>query len=581
MTTNDTGDRNGQTPPTAPRKLLREYEKVKLDLAGLIRDVITPQETDEHLRDEGQELLARLAEDRFNVAVVGRFSRGKSSLMNAVLGTDRLPTGILPLTSVLTMVRYGSSERVLVYFGHSSLPREIPLDQLPEYVTQEGNPGNSKRVAFVEVQIPSETLRRGFSFVDTPGLGSPIAASTDITAGFFPEMDAVVIVTSFEAALSSEEIDFIRQAVQGARKTFLVINKQDLASGEERDKVIRYVEERVADEVGAADIRVFAVSARDGLAAKLASDAQKLEKSGLPEFEQELVDFMISEKNVQVLLLTCRRLFELAARAGISSDARIPTRAREIQGELQSYGARKPAAATPASTAASLGSVQVQLEQSCPICGEVVSRVFDFFSRYQYQLATSREAQAAHVADGGFCPMHTWQYNQIASPRGVCASYAPFLDAVARQLRSLSGKAASVEDLLSGLAGLAETHPKCRACEVQDAAEEGALAKLATEMTEGGEKDSRKLPILCFLHLPAFLARLTDPEMARELISQQAEVCERVSENMQRQVLKFDARRRALLSDEERRAHLHGLMIMAGHRRVAAAGIETEDLWRG
>ena len=66
-----------------------------------------------------EDLFARLAEDRFNIAVVGQFSRGKTSLMNAMLGTDRLPTGIVPLTSVITTVQYGPKERaVLEYEGN-------------------------------------------------------------------------------------------------------------------------------------------------------------------------------------------------------------------------------------------------------------------------------------------------------------------------------------------------------------------------------------------------------------------------------------------------------------------------------
>jgi hypothetical protein len=56
--------------------------------------------------------VSRLAEDRFTVVVAGRFNRGKSSLMYAVLGMDRLPTGIVPRASVITNVRYGTSERV-------------------------------------------------------------------------------------------------------------------------------------------------------------------------------------------------------------------------------------------------------------------------------------------------------------------------------------------------------------------------------------------------------------------------------------------------------------------------------------
>ncbi len=569
------GDRKEWTSPTAPRSLLREYDKVKLELAGLIREVIAQETADEGTRNEGQELLARLAEDRFNVAVAGRFSRGKTSLMNAVLGTDRLPTGILPLTSVITMVRYGSGERALVHYENSYLPHEISLEQIPDYVTQDGNPGNRKGVDHVEVQIPSETLRRGFSFVDTPGLGSPIAANTAITAGFFPEMDAVVVVTSFEAALSTEEMEFLRHAVQGDRKTFLVINKQDLVTGEERDKVLRYVEERLIGEVGDADIGVFAVSARDGLHGKQEGDARKLLDSGLPEFEQELVLFLASEKREQVLALACRRLLDVAARTGISPQAALPSRVREIQGKLPKDGGQEPASGAPSSTAAFLRSDQVRLDRSCPICGEVVKRVFDFLCQYQYRLSTSREAQSAHATDGGFCAMHTWQYEKIASPHGVCTAYAEFLETVAHQLRSMAGKAESAADLSLGIARLAILSPKCKACQVQASAEEDVLSTWLSKVSGTGKNGPQELPLLCFLHLPAFLARIADLELARKLMERQAEICERVSENMQRSALKHDARRRALLSDEERRAHLQGLMILAGHRRVAAAGTDT------
>jgi predicted GTPase len=64
-----------------------------------------------------RDLFARLAEDRFNLAVVGRFSRGKSSLMNAILGSERLRTGVVPLTSVITTVTYGSQERMTLFPG--------------------------------------------------------------------------------------------------------------------------------------------------------------------------------------------------------------------------------------------------------------------------------------------------------------------------------------------------------------------------------------------------------------------------------------------------------------------------------
>jgi predicted GTPase len=96
---------------------LREYERAKFELAEILRSLATlckdrPHEEQGRLR----ELFARLAEDRFNLVVVGRFSRGKTSLMNAILGTDRLPTGIVPLTSVITTVAYGSKEQVIISY---------------------------------------------------------------------------------------------------------------------------------------------------------------------------------------------------------------------------------------------------------------------------------------------------------------------------------------------------------------------------------------------------------------------------------------------------------------------------------
>jgi len=561
--------RNERTLAALPQGLLREYDKAKLELAGLVRDVRTQAGADEYVRSECEELLARLAEDRFNVAVVGRFSRGKTSLMNAVLGTDRLPTGVLPLTSVITIVCYGSSERALVYHAPGSFPYEISLDRIPDYVTQEGNPGNCKGVHHVEMQIPSEALRRGFSFVDTPGLGSTVAANTAITAGFFPEMDAVVVVTSFEAALSAEEIEFLRNAAQGGRKTFLVINKLDLVSEEERDKVLRYIEDTLADVEGTDDIAIFAVSARDGLNAKREIDMRKLLKSGLPEFEQELIRFLASGKAEQVLALGCRRLLDVAAIAGISSHAAIPSRIREILGAVPVQGGQAPACGVTVSPAALLRSDPVRLEPSCPICAEMVTRVLDFLCRCQSRLSNSREARSAHVASGGFCRIHTWQYEEIASPHGVSIAYGELLGALAHQLRGMACQAQSAADLSSGVARLATSSPACNACQAQASAEEEGLSKLSCELSEAGSDESLNLPLLCLPHFRALLSRIADPGLARKLIDRQADVCERVSENMQRAVLKHEARRRALQSEEEIRAHLQGLMIVAGHRRVA------------
>ena len=167
---------------------LRQYERLKSALAEILRSAIMNREQILP-RDEVRALFTRLAEDRFNLVVVGRFSRGKTTLMNAMLGTDRLPTGIVPVTSVITTVSYGTEERVVLHYRDTSLFL-IPIAELAEHVTEQGNPGNVQRIRTAEVQLPAELLRRGFYFIDTPGFGSSIVENARTTEAFLPEADA-------------------------------------------------------------------------------------------------------------------------------------------------------------------------------------------------------------------------------------------------------------------------------------------------------------------------------------------------------------------------------------------------------
>ncbi len=178
---------------------LQQYDHAKSVLAEILRSAtIRTDRIPEAVRNH----FSQLAQDRFNLVVVGRFNRGKTTLMNAMLSTDRLPTGIVPVTSVITTVTYGSEEKVVLYYRHTSLFLEIPISQLAEHITERGNPGNRRGIRTAEVEMPAELLRRGFHFIDTPGLGSSIIENTRTTEAFLPEADAFVLVTSYDSPLS-------------------------------------------------------------------------------------------------------------------------------------------------------------------------------------------------------------------------------------------------------------------------------------------------------------------------------------------------------------------------------------------
>ena len=89
---------------------LRDYQQRRLDLADMLRAVmhVARHHDDAERKREARALLTRLAAGRFRLAVVGQFSRGKIALMNALLGGAYLPMGALPMTSVITTVRYGA-----------------------------------------------------------------------------------------------------------------------------------------------------------------------------------------------------------------------------------------------------------------------------------------------------------------------------------------------------------------------------------------------------------------------------------------------------------------------------------------
>jgi len=300
---------------------LEAYRHEKLQLADVLLSLLHIAEArrDGERSEQIRGISARLAEDRFQLAVVGQFSRGKSTLMNAILGKDYLPTGALPMTSVITTVVYGSRPRAAVWRGDALPPIETPLSELVRYVAQASREREELGVTSALIELPAELLRLGFSFVDTPGVGSAIVANTKATQGFLPQSDAVIFVTSFDSPLSETELAFLRSVRDEVKRIFVVLNKRDLVSDAEASEIQAFVFARLK-EVGIEEPDVFALSARDGLAAKLYGDLQGVLDSGLEVLESELTDYLTTEKARDLLLRVGERANKVVA--SLSSEAR-------------------------------------------------------------------------------------------------------------------------------------------------------------------------------------------------------------------------------------------------------------------
>jgi predicted GTPase len=174
-------------------------------------------------------LARKLDSHAFNLVVAGEFKRGKSTVINALLGANLLPTGVVPLTSVVALMQYGEHPLVTVVFENGQ-ERTVDLDALPEYVTERGNPRNVKGVREVAVSYPAEWLKGGIRLVDTPGIGSVHQHNTDLTFQYLPQADAVIFVASVDQPVSRAELDFLIHIRRYAGKVFCLLNKLDYLS---------------------------------------------------------------------------------------------------------------------------------------------------------------------------------------------------------------------------------------------------------------------------------------------------------------------------------------------------------------
>ncbi|HET7501108.1 MAG TPA: dynamin family protein [Kofleriaceae bacterium] len=191
-------------------------------------------------RDIRTTRIPKLESERFHLVVLGEFNHGKSTFVNALLGSDILPTGITPTTASINHVVWAPqpTARVVLTSGES---KALDPGQLKEWVTVAG--GHASEVAFVELGYPSDLLKNNVVLVDTPGVNDLNEQRAEVTYGYVPRADAVVFLLDAGQALKDSEREFLRSRVlESARdRLIFVLGKMDMLSPDERTAVTEYV----------------------------------------------------------------------------------------------------------------------------------------------------------------------------------------------------------------------------------------------------------------------------------------------------------------------------------------------------
>ncbi|MBN1946823.1 MAG: dynamin family protein [Bradymonadales bacterium] len=218
----------------------------------------------ENLAKEVLTLSTRIREGLFYVACVGQFKRGKSSLLNALVGEVLLPVGVVPVTAVVTVLRHGQRRAARLRMEGSGW-RNIDPDELTDYVAEERNPENKKGVDAVEVFTPSPLLASGMCLVDTPGIGSVFTGNTEATRAFVPHVDAALVVLGADPPISADELDLVEEIANHCPNLLFVLSKADKLADQERQEATEFTRRVLSQRLGMGEVCIHEVSAKERL----------------------------------------------------------------------------------------------------------------------------------------------------------------------------------------------------------------------------------------------------------------------------------------------------------------------------
>ena len=269
----------------------------------------------------------RLNDERFNLVVVGEFSRGKSTFVNALLGRRMLPVSKSPTTAVISKIVYGETSEYIVHYksgesktisedefldikaysGEGVLSLDRLKDKLKSLVKYQEKLDD---IDFVEIRHPLSLCRNNVEVVDTPGTNDLNTGRVDITYNYLKKADAAILVLMATQALTKSEMEFLREQIIGnqVNDIFIVINGKDQCKTvDEQERVVKYVSDNLAV-VMPHGLKVFLVSSKQALTWRRKENGEKLpmstakfmpnsiEQTGFAAFEEMMGKFLDDER---------------------------------------------------------------------------------------------------------------------------------------------------------------------------------------------------------------------------------------------------------------------------------------------
>jgi len=256
-----------------------------------------------------REQLEAFHKKELMVVTAGEAKRGKSSLLNALLNEKEplFPVDANVCTSVVTIVRYGQAEVIEAYIEDPKADggcRVVKLsrEQIPDYVSEKGNPNNYKRIKLLCARIPNDLLKEGVVFVDTPGVGSLNIEHAETTYSFLPNADVLLFVGDADSGLTESELNFLKRGYQYCKNILFPLTKKDLNANyktiaeDNREKISRTLD------IPSGDIQIIPVSSTAKLRYLKSGSTTMLANSNYPALE-DAIWTSIARRKGEIMLL--------------------------------------------------------------------------------------------------------------------------------------------------------------------------------------------------------------------------------------------------------------------------------------
>lgn len=265
-----------------------------------------------------RQVRERTAEDLFKVAVVGEFKRGKSTLINGLLGKEILPADPLPCSATLNRITYDVQPHAMISFKNGD-KLEVPVEELRNYVTKltEESAQTAETIAEATVFYPLNYCKNNVDIIDTPGLNDD-ENMTNVTLSVIPQVDISIMSIMALSPFGQYEKDFLENKLMASDvgRVIFVVTRIDLVDPEDRERIVDHIRGEIVKHIlvkakklygeesdeykdyvrKLGDVKVIGISPRNALRGKLRDDQTLYEDSNYPEFEKELEKMLLEER---------------------------------------------------------------------------------------------------------------------------------------------------------------------------------------------------------------------------------------------------------------------------------------------